>query len=210
MSTSRRTTTKDSGTGAAAVNIIAGARVLKKTRSTTPLSERIVTRDSFNTGKENITTMKTRSKPFVPQIVKIEKDKDGTQPRARWSSSGPRGRSASPCEFGRGNGGVNCDVSKTRVSRVSNVRNERSVSVDRSARVRDRAGLSNTRGEKSEKSEKIVENKANVSEKSNEMKAKNVKVVEKSDANLSNKANVRGEKSEKNDKMKAKNVKDVG
>ncbi|GKD96222.1 hypothetical protein Tco_1380119, partial [Tanacetum coccineum] len=94
MSTSRRTTTKDSGTGAAAVNIIASARVVKKTRSTTPLSERIVTRDSFNTGKENSTatkvTMKTRSKPFVPQILKTEKDKDGTQPRARWSSTGPR------------------------------------------------------------------------------------------------------------------------
>ncbi|GKE75429.1 hypothetical protein Tco_1537470, partial [Tanacetum coccineum] len=188
MSTSRRTTTKDSGTGAAAVNIIASARVVKKTRSTTPLSERIVTRDSFNTGKENSTatkvTMKTRSKPFVPQILKTEKDKDGTQPRARWSSTGPRGRSASPCEFGRGNGGVNCDISKTRASRVSNVRNERSVSVDRSARVRDpdRVSLSNTRGEKSEKPEKNL-----------------VKKCEKNEKGVENKANVRGEMSEKSE-----------
>ncbi|PWA91128.1 WD40/YVTN repeat-like-containing domain-containing protein [Artemisia annua] len=182
MSTSRRT--KPSGTGAVAVNNIASARPKPKPRSTTPVSERI---DPFNTGKENtnysakLTSRPSRTKPFVPQIVKTETT---APPRARWSSSVPRGRSASPCEFGRANGGVNGDVRKTRVSRVSN---ERSVSVDRSARIRDRVGLSNTRVEKSEKnlvkkSEKVVENKANV--------------------------NVRGERGEKGGEMRAKNVKD--
>ncbi|CAI9268837.1 unnamed protein product [Lactuca saligna] len=146
----RRVKESSGGGGGAKVTTVPPS---KTSRSTTPLSERIICRggDSVNmtTGKENansgrptsrIRTTAKPQKPLVPPIVRA--DKDSVEQRARWSTSSsvrPRGRSQSPSEFVR----VTNDVRKTRVSRVSVDRNERSVSVDRSARVSDRVGLQN-------------------------------------------------------------------
>ncbi|KAI3511461.1 hypothetical protein L1887_18615 [Cichorium endivia] len=146
----RRVKDSNGGGGGAKATIVPPT---KTSRSTTPLSERIICRggDSVNmsTGKENVNSSRPTSriraaakpqKPLVPPMVRA--DKDSGEPRARWSTSSsvrPRGRSQSPSEFNR----VTTDIRKTRVSRVSVDRNERSVSVDRSARVSGRVSQPN-------------------------------------------------------------------
>ncbi|KAL4561203.1 hypothetical protein LXL04_033366 [Taraxacum kok-saghyz] len=152
MSSSAVRRVKESGGGGGGAKVTS-VPPSKTSRSTTPLSERIICRggDSVNmsTGKENANSCRPTSrirsaakpqKPVVPPIVRA--DKDSVEPRARWSTSSsvrPRGRSQSPSEFNR----ITTDVRKPRVSRVSLDRNERSVSVDRSARVSDRVSLPN-------------------------------------------------------------------
>ncbi|KAK1426403.1 hypothetical protein QVD17_15074 [Tagetes erecta] len=129
------------GTSAAAKTTIVPPP--KTFRSTTPVSERIICKTgssiSMSTGKENSSNCRASSriraaakpqKPFVPPIARA----DTVDARGRWSTSGSvrtTGRSSSPFEFNR----IASDVHKARVSRVSVDRNERSVSVDRSARV---------------------------------------------------------------------------
>ncbi|KAJ0735409.1 putative transcription factor WD40-like family [Helianthus annuus] len=123
----------------------------KTHRSTTPVSERIICRNrtsvNIPAGKENGNGSSCRStsriraaaaakpaKPIVPAMARAEKD--GAEPRARWSSNmSAKGRSSSPCDF---NNNIVAEIRKTRVSRVSvdrYERTQRSVSVDRSARV---------------------------------------------------------------------------
>ncbi|XP_076961182.1 KIN14B-interacting protein At4g14310-like [Bidens hawaiensis] len=141
---------KDTGTGAGAAKSTAS----KTFRSTTPVSERVICRGAgsvnMSAGKENINscraTSRTRAavkpqKPIVPPMARA--DKDGAEPRARWSTSGrTAGRSSSPSEFNK----IASDIRKARVSRVSgdrNERSERSVSAGRLGRVSDRTGPQN-------------------------------------------------------------------
>ncbi|KAJ9558795.1 hypothetical protein OSB04_013409 [Centaurea solstitialis] len=176
MSSSAVRRAKETGGGVAA-----GAKVTttvvppaKPTRSTTPVSERIICRGgdsvTMSTGKENANsssrpTSRIRAaaaaakvqKPIVPPMVRAEKD--AGEPRARWStncSAQPRGRSSSPSEFSR----FTSDSRKPRVSVSSRVpimdRNERSVSAGRSTRVSDRFSHQNKPVSRSSKSGQVV------------------------------------------------------
>lgn len=93
----------------------------KFTRSITPVTERSITGgDSLKrtTGKENPRpTSRTRAagalKPVIRPMPRIDKSVASTEARLRWSTTSvPRGRSSSPCEFNR-------DVSDLRKTRVS-------------------------------------------------------------------------------------------
>ncbi|XP_024983980.1 KIN14B-interacting protein At4g14310 [Cynara cardunculus var. scolymus] len=152
MSSSAVRRVKESGGGGGGAKVTT-VPPTKTTRSTTPVSERFICRggDSVNmsTGKENANSSRPSSriraaaktqKPIVPPMVRV--DKEIGEPRAKWStncSAQPRGRSSSPSEFNR----FTSDARKTRVSRVSIDRNERSVSAGRSTRVSDRVGQQN-------------------------------------------------------------------
>ncbi|XP_076951712.1 KIN14B-interacting protein At4g14310-like [Bidens hawaiensis] len=145
MSSSVLRRPKETGTGAA--KSTAGPST-KTFRSTTPVSERVICRGAgsvnMSAGKENVNSCRATSriraaaKPIVPPMARA--DKDGAEPRARWSTSGrTTGRSSSPSEFNK----IASDIRKTRVSRVSVDRNERSERSVSAARVTDRTSQQN-------------------------------------------------------------------
>ncbi|KAL1808575.1 hypothetical protein ACET3Z_025565 [Daucus carota] len=116
----RRSKDPTSGTGLTAVKPTIASRPIK---SITPVSKSVLGsggKESIkrSSGKENprpssrIRAADASVKPVMRNVPRIEKGSAGFDARLRWSTSSvPRGRSSSPCEFNRGLGGV----SKARV-----------------------------------------------------------------------------------------------
>ncbi|XP_062109371.1 KIN14B-interacting protein At4g14310 [Humulus lupulus] len=113
----------------------AGPKIAATSKAFKPITPIPISDSRFSTGKENGSVLTSKAqKPTIRPVTRVDKafvsgGATGGDARTRWSTSSsvPRGRSPSPSEFSR---------------RVSDVRKDRRVSVDRTDRASSSTGKS--------------------------------------------------------------------